>query len=51
MGDIGTFQNLYLRSVMAAYESPKLLVAVRVRAGMPKQSVCNVNLVDGLVWN
>ena len=25
----------YLRGVMAAYESPKLLVAVRVRAGMP----------------
>ena len=27
--------NLYLGSVMAAYQSPKLLVGVRVPAGMP----------------
>ena len=30
--------NLYLGSVMAAYQSPKLLVGVRVPAGMPKFS-------------
>jgi len=35
----------------AARQSPKLLVRVRILPGTPILSLCNVNLVDGLVWN
>ena len=36
---------------MAASQSPKLLVGVRVPGGMPILSLCNANLVDGLIWS
>ena len=36
-----TRRQIYLGSVMAAYQSPKLLVGVRVPAGMPKFNCCD----------